>query len=215
MRRVALCCLLLSLIIPAAGFPAPAMAHRVNIFAYTEGPLIRAECGFPGGKKVRGGSVEVLDRKTGELLAGGKTDEQGLFSAVITEKMRSAPEGLLLRVRAGEGHRNETALSPEELAALPGLNQGGTPAGVSRTDSPQPEAEASRTQETPRRSALPAVTAGELESLVDGIVERRMLVLQREIAQARDEVRLRDITGGIGWLIGLAGIAAWSARRRA
>ena len=67
----ALCLLLL--------FPTPGMAHRVNVFAWTEGGQVAVECGFSGGSNVRHGLITVFDAATGAKLLEGRTDEQGNF----------------------------------------------------------------------------------------------------------------------------------------
>ena len=48
---------------------ASAQAHRVNIFAWTEGDQVVAECGFNGGNKVKQGQVVVFDAATGAKIS--------------------------------------------------------------------------------------------------------------------------------------------------
>ena len=61
------------------GTAANALAHRVNIFAWTEGNEVVAECGFNGGNKVKQGQIAVYDAATGAKLLEGKTDDEGGF----------------------------------------------------------------------------------------------------------------------------------------
>jgi nickel transport protein len=59
--------------------------------------------------------------------------------------------------------------------------------------------------------AMPTVDAGELEA----IVARQLEPLREQLAAAEERVRLRDILGGLGYVVGLAGLAAWISSRRA
>ncbi len=204
MRLTLLCPALLCLALLA---PCPVQAHRVNIFAFVDGPDIQVECSFSGGKKVRQGRVEILDRQSGALLLSGETNDEGVFRTPVTGKLRAAPGGLVLRIKAGEGHQNETGLSPEEL--------GGQGPDAAPSEALPPAAEpASEDGQTVR----PGVSATEMEALVgravDRALERRLSPLRREIAESAERIRMRDVAGGIGWLIGLAGLAAFFSRRR-
>ena len=60
-------------------FSGPALAHKVNLFAYAEGGKIYTESYFSDGKAVEGGKVQVFDSQN-QLVAEGVTDNEGLFS---------------------------------------------------------------------------------------------------------------------------------------
>lgn len=78
---------------------------------------------------------------------------------------------------------------------------------------PADEAEvAARVESAP----LTDVDAATLQTIVEGAVAQKLRPLQREIAELRDEVRLHDILGGIGYIVGIAGIAFYflGVRRR-
>ena len=70
--------ILLVLICCLASFSL-AHAHKVTIFAWTEGETVHTESKFSGGKRVQGGKVEIFDSK-GALLLDGLTDSNGKFS---------------------------------------------------------------------------------------------------------------------------------------
>jgi nickel transport protein len=88
----------------------PAMAHKVNIFAYVEGGVVYTESYFPDGKMVENGSIEVLDA-SGNTLLEGKTDENGLFSFPLPEKK----EDLTIVINATMGHKNSYLLQKSEM----------------------------------------------------------------------------------------------------
>jgi len=92
------------------GIAVPAMAHKVNIFAYVEKGTVFTESYFPDGKKVEGGSVEVLDG-SGKKLLEGKTDKEGLFSFPLPAKKQD----LTIVLNASMGHKNSFVLKKSEM----------------------------------------------------------------------------------------------------
>jgi len=92
------------------GIAVPAMAHKVNIFAYVEKGMVFTESYFPDGKKVEGGSVEVLDG-SGKKLLEGKTDKEGLFSFPLPAKKQD----LTIVLNASMGHKNSFVLKKSEM----------------------------------------------------------------------------------------------------
>ena len=44
--------------------------------------------------------------------------------------------------------------------------------------------------------------------------DESLLLLRGDIAQLRDKIYLHDILGGIGYIVGIAGIAAWLSARK-
>ena len=92
------------------GIAVPALAHKVNIFAYVEKGMIFTESYFPDGKKVEGGDVEVLDN-AGKKLLSGKTDKDGLFSCPLPAQK----EDLTIVINASMGHKNSFLLKKSEM----------------------------------------------------------------------------------------------------
>jgi len=103
-------CLLavLFVVLSASG---PALAHKVNLFAYAEGGTIFTESYFPDGKAVEKGTVLVYDSKD-QLLVEGKTDTEGLFSFEIPKI-----DDLKIVIDAGMGHKNSFVLKKAEVEA--------------------------------------------------------------------------------------------------
>jgi nickel transport protein len=89
---------------------APAMAHKVNIFAYVEGDVVYTESYFPDGKMVENGTIEVLDASGNKLLEG-KADQDGHFSFPLPEKK----EDLTIVINATMGHKNSYLLQKSEM----------------------------------------------------------------------------------------------------
>ena len=207
MRRLCLCLLWLGLFLTLG---APAEAHRVNIFAFVDGGEIQVECGFSRGSSVQAGKIEVLDAATGATLLTGVTDEQGVFRFPVPASAREQGHDLLIRVNAGEGHQNEWRIPAADLGQAPGdgvdavsaireLQQAATvPPGASRDDQTY------------------VLSRQELEKIIDTALEQKLAPIRKMLAeQYNAEPSMRDIIGGIGWLLGLAGIAAYFKNRRA
>lgn len=105
-HRAALPALLLAVVLFVA---APALAHKVNIFAYLEGETVHTESYFPDGRPVAAGTIEVLD-ETGRTLLEGKTDPAGKFSFPLP-----ARQDLTIVINASMGHRNTFVLKKDEM----------------------------------------------------------------------------------------------------
>ena len=90
-------------------------AHRINIFALVEADQIRVECKFSKKSPARNSPVTILDKASGKQLAWKNTDEQGVAVFPITAEMKTAPQGLLAHINAGEGHENDFEIEKSEL----------------------------------------------------------------------------------------------------
>ncbi|NIA21644.1 MAG: carboxypeptidase regulatory-like domain-containing protein [Anaerolineaceae bacterium] len=172
-----------------------ALAHRVNIYAWSEaGSAIRGEAYFPGGGKAKNATVEVFapgGRKLGET----KTDDAGQF----TFQARYRCDHKFV-ANLGDGHGATYVLKADELpAALPALS-GTTTAAEGAEPQPKPVG--------PQRAAaaVPEAPPSEVQRLVEQAVSRQVVPLRRQIRTYEEKVRFRDILGGIGYIVGLAGI---------
>jgi nickel transport protein len=89
----------------------PALAHKVNLFAYAEGGTIFTESYFPDGRAVEGGKVLVYDSKD-KLLLEGVTDTEGFFNFEIPKA-----DDLNIVIEATMGHKNCFRLKKAEVEA--------------------------------------------------------------------------------------------------
>lgn len=212
---------------------APALAHRVNVFAYVEGGEVVVECSYSRSERVRFGEIEVFDAKTGAALLAGKTDEKGEFRFPVPPAVRAAKADLRIVLKAGEGHQNTTEVKAAEyLSAAPvaapvtPAAPGATPA-TSAPSSPaaapvaaagpvaaelaaaQPGAQAAG-----QGTVAPALDAAALERVVEAAVEKKIAPLRTMLVGEKEKgPGLTEIVGGLGWLVGLAGIAAYFAAK--
>ena len=82
----------------------PVLAHKVNIFAYSEGGVVYVEGYFPDGRPVEKAALEVFDSQ-GQQLLSGQTDAEGLFQFKLPKR-----DDLTLIIDAGMGHKNRYLL---------------------------------------------------------------------------------------------------------
>ncbi|RXF74533.1 hypothetical protein EKK70_16285, partial [Desulfovibrio sp. DS-1] len=101
------------------GQASPALAHRVNIFAWVEGGAIRCESSFSSGNPTREAKVTVRLAGSNTVMGTAVTDAKGRCALPITPELRAAKADLVIEVQAGEGHRNTWTMPAEEYLAAP------------------------------------------------------------------------------------------------
>ncbi|MCF8079326.1 MAG: hypothetical protein K9K88_08625 [Desulfobacterales bacterium] len=184
---------------------SPAEAHRVNVFAWVEGDTVYTESSFPGGREVKEGQVAVYDDQTGEKLLEGRTDEAGKFSFKVPRQ-----SALRIEMLAGMGHKNEWIVRAQEIAAAGKVGK-----ELPDTDKPSgPAAPENERAAAPSGSTAPA-DAVEIEKTVEKVLDRKLSPVVKMIAESRrDRTTVQDVVGGIGYILGLAGLGAYIHYRR-
>lgn len=167
-----------------------ALAHKLKVFATAEGRAIEGYVYFPGGGRGRNLQVLFLG-PDGARLGETATDADGRFRY----EAASAVDHRVV-VDSGDGHRGEFLVRAAELGGTPAARAGAAPATTTAGDIP----------------AAPADAA--LEQLVDRAVARHVRPLREQIEAYEEKVRLHDVLGGLGWILGLFGLAAWLHARR-
>ena len=165
---------------------SPALAHRINVFALDEGGTVYTESTFAGKRPVKKGVVRVLTEQGTQLLSG-ETDELGIFRF-------SRPDSgvLVVEVDAGMGHKSQWTLEAVDGAV-----------GIPPDDPVVPVSP----NVGPGESGLSPGDWKKMDRMVETAVT---MALHR----AKAETRLQDIVGGIGYIVGLLGLAAWLQNRR-
>ncbi len=168
---------------------SPVYAHKVNVFAWVEGATVHTESKFSGGKKVKEGKIEVYDHLNRKVVEGA-TDSQGYYA------FSAPPDAQTLKIvlTAGMGHSNHWQVTAEELGRKP-LAEKTIPAAPS-----------------PQEHELAGVDAQTLETIVERAVEKKLAPIKAQLAE--QAWGLRDIVAGIGYILGLMGLASYLHYRK-
>ena len=204
----------LALLLAALALPADALAHRVNIFAWVEGENIVVECGFNRAAPVRGGLVTVYDAGDGKELLQGRTNDRGVFVFAVPEPVRVG-HGLRIEINAGEGHVNDWTMTAHEINEARDLGHGFLQAAKA-PDTKAPDTGTTSIVPAPEAPKGPApLTAAEVRAIVAESLNTGLAPIRRELAVLSSPgPSVRDIVGGLGWIMGLIGIACWFMARR-
>jgi nickel transport protein len=177
--------LLLALLLGLA--PLPAQAHKLLLFASSQGKTISGFAYFPGGGKYAHGLVAIYDEQE-RHITDLTANQEGAFTFAVP-----SPGLYRLVATTPDGHAARFTVQAGTNASLPAAEL-----PLENRDFPP--------------SAVADLSA--LEELVDRAVARQLLPLREELARSGQETRLRDIIGGIGYITGLFGLAAYLLARR-
>jgi len=175
--------------------PDAALAHKVSLFAWVENDMVYTLSKFSGGKKVINGHLLVFDPEGNKLLEG-LTDNQGEFAFKVPQQT-----DLKLELIAGTGHKGHWQVPLEEI-------MGGSENSTS-TDAGPSTAAAVATHHSDN------ITADHLEAAIEKVLDRKLKPVMKMLAKANQPgPSLSEILGGIGYIIGLVGIAAYFKSRQ-
>ena len=178
----------------------PAQAHKVNIFAYVEGDTVHTQSYFSDGKRCRNTKVTVYD-SDGTSLLEGTTDREGLFSFKTPKS-----DDLRIVLEASMGHRNEYQISRDELGA--------------QTPTATAPAEIDEGTEESTEAAKEIVTQVDIDriaQLIDRSLAKRLRPIAAAITKlqmAQERPKLKDVIGGIGYIVGLMGLVMYLRSRK-
>lgn len=200
---VVFCCLVGLLV--AVG---SASAHRVNVFAWVQGDTVYVESKFAGGKMVKAGKIVVMDSRGNELRSG-LTNDQGEFSFKIP--LRTDLKIVLI---AGQGHQAQWIIPAAEIEGI--SSEADAPAGAEVSKQPQKSTGLSEPQaEIEPQTSTPEKKLQELEALIETVLDRKLKPITRLLADTQQKgPTVGDIFGGLGYIMGLVGIAAYVHSRK-
>ncbi|HIP38908.1 MAG TPA: hypothetical protein EYG88_05950 [Desulfocapsa sulfexigens] len=167
--------------------PQQALAHKIHVFAWVSGDTVTVESSFSGNRPLIGGKVTVKDNTSGTVLLTGVGDKKGIFTFPLPAKVKKKATDLLIVVAGNEGHQSEWLIPATEY--------------LSATHVPTPE-------------VPDGMDNAELKKMLEELIRQELAPIKRSLAESRqNKPGFRDIMGGIGYLIGLAGLAAWLRNR--
>ena len=199
--------------------PDRAHAHRVMVFAWIDGNTVLTQSKFPGDRPVSVGDIIVSDAGGNQLLKG-TTDEQGLFSFGLEQIPDPGP--VTISLVAGMGHQASWTLTEQEVARAMGAEKPApddslpvkekADAESAGTDSPAAAATGSAEPPVASPSCL---TVAQVERIVERSLDRKMSPVMSMLVTIQESmaVGVDDVVAGIGYILGLAGIAAYACSR--
>jgi nickel transport protein len=186
-----------------------AWAHRVNVFAWTEEDTVYVESRFSSGKKVSAGKIIVTDSQGVELLTG-QTNNQGEFSF----KRPQATE-LKIILDAGMGHRAYWILPVDDAHAEKSADHVSLEKAEGRDKPNTPDSQIYHRHGQTRAPGYAGPSRADIETIVEKALDKKMKPVLEMLAQSTAKgPGLSDILGGIGYIIGLVGIAAYFQSRK-
>ncbi len=173
---------------------SPVYAHKVYLFAWTEGDTIYTESYFSGDRKVQDGTVKVFNMEGKELL-NGKTNDKGEFSFKIPEIA-----DLKIVLESSMGHGAEYLFKKSEFSA------GQAPAAQKVSISDEQE----------KASVQIASDNNQLRKEIDAALDEKLKPVIRELAKLREDKKpgVTEIIGGIGYILGIMGIIAYMKSKK-
>ncbi|OAG28724.1 hypothetical protein [Thermodesulfatator autotrophicus] len=179
---------------------SPAIAHKINIFAYTEGNTIQGEVYFNDGSPAKNTKITLYSVKGDKVLAETKTDKEGIFKLPIPKGLKEVK----VVAWAEMGHRAEMKLK---------LSQNNEIASAETT---QAKVKPANSQVLPEVAAANSISEELFRKIIREEVRKEMAPLKKmiqELARQADKPSLGEILGGIGYIFGLFGVWAWFQAR--
>ena len=187
-------------------FCPAAQAHKASIFAWVQGTTIHTQSKMMGGKRPNQALVEVFD-ENGLLLLQGKTDVQGLFSFPAPQK-----SNLKIVLNAGAGHRAVWSLTPHDFIEETSESvYDHTHEDAVHTKPLQP----GPSNKNINPLAPDILTRDEIATLVASTLDQKLTPVMAKLAEMdQKQINLSDIVAGLGYIMGLVGLAAYMHYRR-
>lgn len=201
-----------------------AQAHSLVVYATVEGSSVSGYGFFVGGGRPEGALVRAVTDQGDEVFRG-ETDGDGGFTFPV-----ETPATLTIIVDLRDGHMARTTIEASRFAQpdrigepLPAISEAAvevTFESLPPGESPPPVAEGEPEADGFSRPEPVALAAEDLRTMIDQSVrdavasQIRPLLAAHQAAESR--IRINDVLGGIGMIVGVTGIVLWvSARRRA
>jgi nickel transport protein len=194
---------LLAIALALLALANPAAAHRLKLFVTVEGDAVSGYAFFVGGGRPQGVAIVVRDAANAEVFRGA-TDEAGAFAWKAPK-----PADYTLSIDTGDGHMVEETIAAARFAGTPAA----TPPALPAPSVPAPAASAAAPP-APACSPDPAALAAMVEAATERAVARQLRPLIEAENAAEGRLRVNDIVGGLGMIVGLAGAWMWALARR-
>ncbi len=186
-----------ALVLLTAIVSTSAWAHKVTVFAWVEDNTVYTQSKFSGGRSAKNAQIAVYNA-AGEKLLEGRTDTQGRFAFTPPQ-----PEELRIVLMAGSGHRGEWNVAEEEF---------NTPRTAAHADAPLETTATDAHAAAPPEAAPPKVD--ELQAMIEAALDKKLAPVVRRLEVQEQGPALKDVFGGIGYIVGIVGLIAYLRSRR-
>lgn len=211
MTRSVACLSLVACVAALLLWPQTLQAHRVNLFCWVEKEQVVCQASTPDGSPLADSSVTALMPDGEAPFLTTTTDAQGQASFPIPTKARDGDTDLKVVLEASMGHKASWTVRAEELARAPAEDSHGS-AGTARSKEAQSLVDSSQKQS--RAEAGRSLSREQLEDIVSSAVAKEIGPLKREIRSLQQQrVSIRDVLGGLGYILGLMGIGLYVKSR--
>lgn len=173
---------------------SPAFAHKMKVFASAQGAEVSGYAYFNTGDRAQD-SLVVITTADGAKLAEMKTDGEGKFHFQALHRVDHT-----ITVDAGDGHMASFTVKAAELPeSLPGT-------GIAKAAAEPPPAASP--------ASVPIPADADLKAFIDQSVSRQIQPLREQIDAYQEKIWWHDVLGGIGYILGLGGLAFGMTGRR-
>ena len=188
--------------------PVPVSAHKVMIFAWVEGDTIHTQSKFSGGKRTKNTRVLVYDPND-ILLLEGKTDENGMFSFKIPKRTE-----LKIVLKASMGHMAAWKIPVEEITGS--QSESNILATVEEVTATSPSSsESIKIAGEVSEPSTMELRKKEIQEIIDTSLDKKLRPITEMLADSMEcGPGITEIMGGIGYILGLVGVALYFANRK-
>ena len=186
-------------------------AHKIKMFASAEGEIITGYVYYTTGGKSKNVTVLVQDI-VGNPLGEITTNEEGEFTFTADAK-----RDYVFVLELSDGHRTSFTVTADELPdSLPSVSAELCVVPQEEQNAVKEELMTLATQETaPVKEEIQShVPLEEIENIVNKAVSKQIRPLREQLEGYEEKIRLHDILGGIGYIIGLMGLGYFLGARR-
>lgn len=180
---------------------SPAMAHKIKLFATVENMNIQGYAYFAGGQVAKQATVSIKNAN-GETLSTLQTDAKGQFQYLAPQAMEYH-----LSVNTHDGHGDSYIIKAIEFSSN------------SPSENPSANTLVPVFSEITTNHNVATVFATNIKQedlkQIEKIVSAQIHPLREQLEAYQEKIQLRDIIGGIGYIVGLAGFwLFWQNRRQ-
>lgn len=176
-----------------------ALCHGIKIAVRMDNNALIVESALRGHRLASGSAVVIRENLSKKVLIKGTVENKGVYMVPLPAELLSNPVDLLISVSDQYGHHAKTVVKHE-------LYEGLLPAK-------QKEEKAQSLYHQLEQGQLAnedLVSQETLRRMMEELLEKKLSPIRSQLANLdKDRVSFIDIIGGIGYLIGLAGLAAW------